>query len=288
MVPAGGVYTNVLDMARYLMFHINEGRVDGRPLLRDDLMQAMHTVAFPEPHETVRVRAGHRRRPLRAGGFLFPRRGRLRLRKLHGHVPGVEAGHHLYDEFGTGRPGHRLDDGHRQRLDRESGRSAGPEFEKPTVDTGRPLPPSDARIQRLAGEYSDDIIIGERDGVLGFTRGKEFYPLSFYEDGGEVVGVFGQILRASRQTAARRPPGTLVHLNRLSGTVSYYDFHKPEKSADPPGPGQAGMEALSRKLPGVDLGPGARVHGDDRRRQRISDLQRHALPGASAGALLPL
>jgi CubicO group peptidase (beta-lactamase class C family) len=52
MIPAGGVYTNVPDMARYLMFHINEGRVDGRPLLRDDLTRAMHTAAFPEPGQT--------------------------------------------------------------------------------------------------------------------------------------------------------------------------------------------------------------------------------------------
>jgi hypothetical protein len=100
----------------------------------------------------------------------------------------------------------------------------------------QPASPGDTRIQGLAGQYSDGIIIGERDGVFGFARGKEFYPISFYEDRGEVVGVFGQYseLRVKPPLAGR--PGTLVQLNRLSGTVSYHAFHKPEKSVDQPGP----------------------------------------------------
>jgi hypothetical protein len=31
-------------------------------------------------------------------------------------------------------------------------------------------------------------------------------------------------------------PGTLMHVNRQSGTCRYYDFHKPEASQDEPGP----------------------------------------------------
>jgi len=46
MVPAGGVYTNIVDMARYLMFHINKGRVGETQRLRPDLVEAMHTVQF--------------------------------------------------------------------------------------------------------------------------------------------------------------------------------------------------------------------------------------------------
>jgi len=68
MLPAGGVYTNATDMAHYLMFHINQGRVDGRPLLRDDLMKAMHTVAFPNRtrrSDTV----GHRCRSFRPEAY---------------------------------------------------------------------------------------------------------------------------------------------------------------------------------------------------------------------------
>jgi hypothetical protein len=112
----------------------------------------------------------------------------------------------------------------------------GPEFEKPTVDTGRRLPQSDARVQKLAGLYSDGIIIGERDGVFGFAREKEFYPIAFYEERGEVVGVMGRYSELRVKPPLAGQPGTLAHLHRLSGTVSYYDFHKPEKSADQPGP----------------------------------------------------
>jgi len=34
----------------------------------------------------------------------------------------------------------------------------------------------------------------------------------------------------------RGQKGSLTHLNRLYGSCSYYDFHKPEKDKDEPGP----------------------------------------------------
>ena len=51
MIPAGGVYTNILDMAKYLQFHINKGNVNGKQLLRKDLLEQMHSPAFPEKNQ---------------------------------------------------------------------------------------------------------------------------------------------------------------------------------------------------------------------------------------------
>jgi len=53
MIPAGGVYTNIVDMAKYLRFHINKGEVEGRPLLDRKLIEEMHIPAFPEKHQTA-------------------------------------------------------------------------------------------------------------------------------------------------------------------------------------------------------------------------------------------
>lgn len=51
MIPAGGVYTNIRDMAKYLQVHINKGEVNGQQFLRRELVEEMHRVAFPEKHQ---------------------------------------------------------------------------------------------------------------------------------------------------------------------------------------------------------------------------------------------
>jgi hypothetical protein len=236
MVPSGGVYTNVLDMARYLIFHINEGRVDGRSLLRDDLMRAMHTVAFPEPHQRFGYGLGIGINHHGPEVFYSHGGGGYGFGSYMIMFPGLKLGivYMTNSEYGGQGVGW-LSDIVRDLI----AKSAGPrdsELEKPTVDIRNPLPFGDVRIQRLVGEYEANIIIGQRDGVFGIALGKEFHPLSFYEERGEAVGVFGKDSELRVRPPLAGQPGTLIHLNRLAGTVSYYDFHKPEKSADQAGP----------------------------------------------------
>lgn len=236
LIPSGGVYTNILDMARYLMFHINEGCVDGRRLLREDLMRTMHTVAFPEPHERFGYGLGigvdhfgpYVYYSHGGGGYGFTSQMIM--------FPGLKLGvivltNSEYGSIAGGRISVLIGD-----LIEKSAGPPGPEFEKPTVDTRSPLAPADARIQRLVGEYGNNVVVGLKDGAFGIAIGKDFYPLFFYDDRGEVVGVFGKYSELRVKPPLLDQPGTLVHLNRLSGTISYYDFHKPEKSADKPGP----------------------------------------------------
>lgn len=47
MIPAGGVWTTAEDMARYLQFHINEGALDGKRLLQENLAETMYTPPNP-------------------------------------------------------------------------------------------------------------------------------------------------------------------------------------------------------------------------------------------------
>jgi hypothetical protein len=236
MVPAGGVYASVLDMARYLIFHINEGRIDGRPLLRDDLMKAMHTVAFPEPYQTFGYGLGIEINHHGPQIFYSHGGGGYGFGSYMVMFPGLNLGIvYMANSESGGQNIGWVSDLVLELITKSAG-PPGPEAEKPTVDTRSPLPQSDVRIQRLAGQYSDGIIIGQRDGVFGFAREKEFYPISFYEDRGEVVGVLGKYSELRVKPPLAGQPGTLAHLHRLSGTVSYYDFHKPEKSADQAGP----------------------------------------------------
>jgi CubicO group peptidase (beta-lactamase class C family) len=47
IIPAGGVWTTAKDIAYYLQFHINEGVLDGRRLLRQDLAETMYEPPNP-------------------------------------------------------------------------------------------------------------------------------------------------------------------------------------------------------------------------------------------------
>lgn len=47
LIAAGGFYSNIEDMAKLVQFHINKGAVKGKQLLSRDLMDQMHSVAFP-------------------------------------------------------------------------------------------------------------------------------------------------------------------------------------------------------------------------------------------------
>ncbi len=236
MVPAGGVYTNIVDMARYLMFHINEGRVDGRPLLRDDLMRTMHTVAFPEPgqkfgyglgisveHFGPEVSYSHG-----GGGYGF---GSYMVM-----FPGLKLGVVYMTNSEAGSQGIGwVSDVVGELIEKSTGQPSA-ELEKPAVDTARRVPARDVRVRKLSGQYMNDVVVGERGGVFGIALGKEFYPLAFYEDGTDINGVFGKYSELRVKPPLAGQPGSLVQLNRLSGTVSYYDFLKPEKSADQQGP----------------------------------------------------
>jgi CubicO group peptidase (beta-lactamase class C family) len=238
MIPAGGVYTNVLDMAQYLMFHINEGRVDGRPLLRPDLMRAMHTVAFPEPQQRFGYGLGISVDHYGPEGFYSHGGGGYGFGSYMIMFPGLKLGIIYMANSEQGGQGIGWVTNLVFNFIAKSAGPPGPELEKPTIDTQRPLPPEDPRIQRLVGEYGNNVSVGQSRGVLGIAVGREFYPLSFYEDGGDVVGVFGKYSELRVKPSLDGQPGSLVHLNRLSGTVSYYDFHKPASSADRPGPGK--------------------------------------------------
>ncbi|MCK5692179.1 MAG: beta-lactamase family protein [Bacteroidales bacterium] len=49
MTGAGGVYTSIDDMAKFVQFHLNQGKIDGKELITPSLLEEMYTVPFPVP-----------------------------------------------------------------------------------------------------------------------------------------------------------------------------------------------------------------------------------------------
>jgi CubicO group peptidase (beta-lactamase class C family) len=47
MLAPGGVYASISDMARFLQFQMNDGRVHGTPLIQEQTLRQMRTIPFP-------------------------------------------------------------------------------------------------------------------------------------------------------------------------------------------------------------------------------------------------
>ena len=46
MIPSGGMYSTVKDMAKYVSFQLTGGRVNGKPIIRESLLKEMYTPQF--------------------------------------------------------------------------------------------------------------------------------------------------------------------------------------------------------------------------------------------------
>lgn len=47
LIPSGGAYASARDLATYLVFHLNQGRIGQRPLLDEKLWNEMHSFSLP-------------------------------------------------------------------------------------------------------------------------------------------------------------------------------------------------------------------------------------------------
>ena len=237
MIPAGGVYTNLLDMARYMQFHLNKGIVDGIQILERGLIDQMHAPSIPEKHQ----RAGY-------GLCLVKNLISLTYNLQHGGggygfitsmvmYPEIKLGVvTLCNSHETRLNGDRIMEVINRIIEEELGKTE-PHPVLPTAGPDRPVSPTDGRVQKLQGRYDRNIVIGHRQEDFGIAIGRDFYPLKFFLDtAGELVGVFGTYSEIRLKPQLWGKHGSLVHLNRLSGICSYFDFHKPEKDMDQPGP----------------------------------------------------
>ena len=51
MIPSGGLYTNARDLARYVQFHLNGGKVDGTSIIDGKLLRQMYEIPSALPHQ---------------------------------------------------------------------------------------------------------------------------------------------------------------------------------------------------------------------------------------------
>ena len=242
MIGAGGVYSNVRDMARYLRFHINKGMLDGRRILRPDLMEEMHAVQFAAPGQRGGWALGLMRGP-RSDSYVVYHSGAGR---------GFQSDMVMYPENHVGVVLLTNTEGHdvgqwrlRQLVQRVLDRRLGPTPWAP-ANSGRmtALAPADPRVQAVLGRYGEGrsvaigVVIASNDGALTVqVPGSDgAYPLRFFDDRGDLVGVFGMSgeIRFLAPRGGERGDLTLVDRQLSNQFVNVFPFN--DSPGDPPGP----------------------------------------------------
>ena len=238
MIPAGGVYTNVRDMVKYLQFHVNKGVVNGRRILRADLMEQMHTIQFPYPGQRSGWGLGMVRDPvsdsyhlyMAGGGYgfssfmaIYPEKnlGLVFLSNLENHkVTCFQVRYYVVQRI----------------LERRFGIQP---VDKAGTGQMTKLETNDWRVQAVLGRYGGEhaLVIGYQDNILGLRYPSgDFYPLRFYNDGAKLVGMYGSFseIRFLPPFNGRRGPLTTIDRRASNHFGHLYDFN--DSPSDPSGP----------------------------------------------------
>lgn len=237
MIPAGGVYTSVSDMARYARFHINKGLADGRRILRADLMEQLHTIQFAGDNQRFGYCLGLIRGPVSDSYGIYHAGSGYGFASIMLMFPEKKIGIVVLTNS--------EDEGMIWRLRSLVKKSISERFgPTPVEDSGTErmtqLAPEDQRVQAVIGRYGDDqgYVIEYEDDVLGLRRisQNKFYPLTFYDDGGELVGIYGNFSEIRFLPAYNGRRGSLTTVDRRLGNAYFEirDFN--DSPMDPPGP----------------------------------------------------
>jgi CubicO group peptidase (beta-lactamase class C family) len=236
-IAAAGLYSSIRDMSRYAQFHLNGGDVNGRRLLREDLMEQAHSIQFARPDQRTGYSFGLWREPVGGTFSLYHEGGG---RGFNSHMI-------LYPELGLGVI--TLTNKEYQGLTGYVGRivMSGPIVNRygpvpvadPGIESMERLDVRDPRLKPILGRYGDSpgVVVGFENGVLGLRSSEtSFLPLTFYDDGGELVGMYGSTNEVRFLPPLPNQPGSMMMVSRtVSNSNSHYlDFN--DSSLDPPGP----------------------------------------------------
>jgi hypothetical protein len=196
MIPAGGVYSTLHDMAKYLQFHINKGVVNGQRILRADLMEEMHTIQFPCPRQRCGYCMALLRDPVSSSYNIYHSGSGYGFSGDMVMYPELKLGvivlfNSSANEF-TGWPiRHDIDN----CVVAQNGETP---VDKPGIERMIKLNQDNPRIQAILGHFGDsregELTIERADSIVGLRVSPEqFYKLEFYDDNGELVGMLGRV-----------------------------------------------------------------------------------------------
>jgi len=243
-IPAAGLYSSIRDMSRYLQFHLNGGMVKGRRLLREDLMEELHAIQLPSTGQRTGYTFGLWREATSSTFSLYHEGG------------GRGFGSHMivYPELGTGAV--LLTNREYHGLTGFEGRTImnGPIINRrspiPIADPGtdrlRQIAMDDPLVNALLGRYGDSpgVVIEFENGVLGIRMNEStFLPLTIYENGGGLLGMYGAFSELHFLQPMGDQPGSLMFVNRIFSNHNSHYAEFNDSPTDPPGPAKAEWQA---------------------------------------------
>jgi CubicO group peptidase (beta-lactamase class C family) len=233
MIPAGGLYTNISDMVRYLQFHINRGVLEGRRILRSDLMKQMHTIQFPHSGQRFGYCLGMIRDPVSDSYGVYHAGAGYGSSSIMMMFPEKKIGVVLL----TNSQDESMIWSMRILVKASICEKYG---ETPVAEPGTEgmteLGASEPRVQAVLGRYGDEygyIIESEKD-TLGLRMSNgAFYPLTFYDDDGKLVCMYGKFSEIRFLPAYGNQRGSLVLIDRR---LSNHNFNMRRFNDSPPDP----------------------------------------------------
>lgn len=236
MIPAGGLYTNISDMVRYLQFHINRGVLEGRRILRADLMTQMHTIQFPHSGQRFGYCLGMIRDPVSDSYGVYHAGAGYGFSSIMMMFPEKKMGVVLL----TNSEDESMIWSLRSLLKASICEKYG---ETPVAEPGTEgmadLGASDPGVQAVIGRYGDEhgYAIESKNDTLGLRMSNgTIYPLTFYDDDGELVGMYGKFSEIRFLPVYGNRCGSLVLVDRRLSNRNFNirDFN--DSPADPFGP----------------------------------------------------
>ncbi|MCC6144359.1 MAG: beta-lactamase family protein [Candidatus Hydrogenedentes bacterium] len=243
MVPAGGVYTNVRDMTRFMQFHLNGGTVGRKRVISKNVLDGMYEpccgdegssyalgIAVGESRfgDTTVVSLGH------SGGGL-----------------GFKSDMYWFSKLGVGVAILTNSDSHQLQgtlysalsqeifeafLGKKASTANRPEKSRTPVSVDA------SRARQLSGLFvgPPDIELAVRDSQLGWLRQSKFYPVTFLSADEIEVKLPSMVMTLRFHSDGQRDPAWAdctveVGAMRISGTLAYNG-----SPYDPVGPDEAG------------------------------------------------
>jgi CubicO group peptidase (beta-lactamase class C family) len=236
-IPAAGLYSSIRDMSKYVQFHLNGGVVNGRRLLREDLMEQYHAIQFAHSGQRTGYTFGLTREVVSNTFSLYAEGGG---RGFGAHVI-------FYPELGVGAV--TLTNMEYHGLTGYPGRVVmnGPIINRygplpsadPRIDEMQLLDMDDPRLNPILGRYGDSpgLVIGYENGILGIRLNENtFLPMTFFDDGGDLVGMYGVLSETRFLPPFGDQSGSIMTVNRAWSNYNSHYAEFNDSPSDPPGP----------------------------------------------------
>jgi CubicO group peptidase (beta-lactamase class C family) len=247
MIPAGGVYSTLHDMAKYLQSHINKGTVNGRRILRADLMEEMHTIQFARPGQRSGYCLALNREPISNTYSLYHSGAGYGFSADMMMYPDLQLGaiilcNSMSTELSGNQALRNYIDGYIKAQNGET------PVDSAATERMTRLNPDDPRVEGVLGHYGDprvgtvDIERVEGDVRIRLSQ-DEAHNVEFYDDGGELVGMFNRFSEIRFLPPYSDKRGSLYKIDRRWGGGVWWDVWDFNYAfAEPPGPNKPEWE----------------------------------------------